>query len=220
MSQAALNEPAAPAAKPEAPASPAAAAAPPAAGPPAASTPLGYSRPGGASRKPGINYRLVLFLIVLAAPFIWILYVFLQQLTSGGITRHGDVAEVDLKALGNFPFNKETGKLEDVPQRWRELDGKKVVLQGYMYSGKSAAKTGASFEFVYNIGKCCFGGPPLVQERVFGHPAPKSSDPVQIYDQDQFVKLTGILHVRVIKDRDVGTVMSLYDLDVLEAEPL
>ena len=56
----------------------------------------------------------------------------------------------------------------------------------------------------------------MVQERVYGHVPGGSSVP--LYDQNTFVRLTGILHVRVVKDPDTGKVSSVYDMDVEKAE--
>ena len=53
-----------------------------------------------------------------------------------------------------------------------------------MYAGGSAAPKVPAFQLVYSIQKCCFGGPPRVQERVFvnapaSKPVPFSWTPVR-----------------------------------------
>ena len=95
--------------------------------------------------------------------------VFARGLYNKGIEWHGDYADVDLKAMGNFPFSPAAGTRDDVPARWRALDGKRVQLEGFMWSPVSAGTRGTEFQFVYNINICCIGGPPQVQERVFGY---------------------------------------------------
>src|SRR5690349_7064920 len=81
-----------------------------------------------------VNWRLVIFLGVIAAPFLYFFYVLVSQSVTGGITQRGDYAEVDLKALGNFTFDQANGTIGDVPERYRKLDGKKVELKGFMFS--------------------------------------------------------------------------------------
>src|SRR6059058_2076282 len=77
--------------------------------------------------------------------------------------------DVDLKALGNFPFDQNNGSINDIPPAFRALEGKKVLLDGFMYSPRNAGDKGHEFQLVYNVTKCCFSGPPQVQERVYGY---------------------------------------------------
>jgi hypothetical protein len=183
--------------------------APPAAAPVARPE---YASPRGGS---GVNWRVVIVLSVVAIPFLWIGYMLVSQLVTGGVSRHGDYFAVDLKALGNFSFDETTGTVADIPQTYRQLDGKKVELTGYMYSPQSAGDRGTEFQFVYNVTKCCFSGPPRVQERVYGYV--KDGKDVPVYDMYTFARVTGTLHVRVVRD-ETGSVHSVYDLDVDKAE--
>jgi hypothetical protein len=162
-----------------------------------------------------INLRIIVFFAIIALPFVWLGYWSVKQAMTNGIEQHNGYAQVELKALGNFNFDQTAGTLNDVPQRWRELDGKRVVFEGFMYDGKSAGPKLGSFQFVYNIQKCCFNGPPLVQERVFAR-VPNNREAEWI---DGFARLTGILHVNVKKAKD-GTITSVYTLDVEKAEPI
>lgn len=159
------------------------------------------------SRRRGrINARLIIFLAIVSFPFFWFAYVFVNQTLTGGIQHHGDFAEVDLKSLGNFPLDGNNGTLNDIPSRWRELDGKRVMLEGFMYAPNAAGYQVNDFQFVYNISKCCFNGPPLVQERVFVN-APKGAP----YYSD-LAKVVGTLHVTVVKE--AGIIKSVYTLDM------
>lgn len=162
-------------------------------------------------QRSAVNWRLIVFLFALSLPFVGFGYLILRP----GIVRHGDWYEVDLKTLGNFPFDPAHDDVSAVPRQFRELDGKRVQLSGFMYDVNSAGSTTKNFQFVYNIQKCCFGGPPRVQERVFAH-VPNGS--VEHYDLYTLVDLTGILHVRVVRD-PAGGVSSVFDLDVEKAEP-
>jgi len=85
-----------------------------------------------------------------------------------------------------------------------------------MYNPSSAGSRGTEFQFVYNVTKCCFSGPPLVQERVYGH---VTKGDVPLFDMFTFARVTGTLHVRVVRD-DGGAIHSVYDLDVDKAEPV
>jgi hypothetical protein len=192
-------------------------ATPPAANAPPASParPSSSSRPYSARSR--VNWRLVIMLSIVAVPFLWMGYMLVNQFVTGGVSRHGDYYAVDLKALGNFAFDDSAGTVAEVPERYRKLDGKKVELEGFMYSPQSAGERGTEFQFVYNVTKCCFSGPPLVQERVYGHV--KDGSDVPLYDMYTFARVTGTLHVRVIRD-EAGSVHSVYDLDVDKAEKI
>ena len=160
------------------------------------------------------SLRLALFLLVLTGGFLYTCYsVF--NLTVRGAIRHGDGFEiVDLKAMGFFPIDQNNGTINEVPRRWRDLDGKRVQLEGFMYAGQSAGPDLTDFQFVYNIAKCCFNGPPLVQERVFAHVPGNHAIPYY----SGFVRLTGTLHARGRHAN--GNIVAIYTLDVDQAEPI
>jgi hypothetical protein len=166
------------------------------------------------SRRPRINLRLVLLLAVVALPFIYFGYVIVDQAITGGVKDRGGYYEVDLKSLGQFPFDPAQDDTSNVPEKWRQLDGKKVMLVGEMYAGTSAAPKVPAFQLVYSIQKCCFGGPPRVQERVFVKAPP--NDPAPFYWQP--VRVTGTLHVNA--RRVEGQVISVFDMDVDRVEPV
>ena len=164
-------------------------------------------------RRRLVNARLVAFLLIVAAPFVVLGY----QLISfnGGVEKHAGYDKIDLKSLGYFVFDQEKGTIDDVPAKWRAYDGKKVALEGFIYAGSSAAPQVHDCQFVYNVAKCCFSGPPQVQERVYAHTGPEHSLP---NNSSIFCRLIGTLHVKVIK-KD-GTIQSVYNLDVDHAEPI
>jgi hypothetical protein len=192
----------------------------PAAAPPA--SPASHAPPA-ASRKPyvplreRINLRMVLFFLAVSAIPLALAYSAIDYWINQGVNRSGDYLLVDLKALGSFPFDQQDGKLEDVPQRYRELDGKKVKLQGFMWGHKSAGDRGREFQFVYNVTACCFNGPPQVQERVYAYAKGKS---LRLFSMSQFAEITGVLHVRIVRDKDTGAIYSVYDLDVESTKAL
>lgn len=153
-----------------------------------------------------INLRLFLFIAVISTPFIWAAYAGARLLLNGGIEDMGSYKMVDLKSLGFFNFDDVKGTIDNVPGRYRNLDGQRVALDGFMWAPDHAVRT-RNFEFVYNIQKCCFNGPPFVQERVFVH----SSTALPI--TGRLWRLTGTLHVRLQKN-EIGTITSVYTMDV------
>jgi len=103
-----------------------------------------------------------------------------------------------------------------VPQKWRDLNGQKVILEGFMCNVHTSAGNVPDFQFVYNIQKCCFGGPPLVQERVFT--VVPNGETVPFY-YGQMVRCTGTLHVAVVKNEAGGT-NSVFTMDLDKVEQL
>lgn len=164
------------------------------------------------ARRP--NPRMLLVLLVLVLPLGYMVYTFVNLSIHNGIEQVGAYKQVDLKSMGNFPFDEIAGSEKDVPEVYRNLDGQKVLLVGQMYSGTSAGDRVPEFQLVYSIAKCCFGGPPRVQERVFAH-APQGRT-VPLYDG--LAKIYGTLHVRT--DKAGGKIISLYDLDVEKVEAM
>ena len=134
-----------------------------------------------------------------------------------GIERNGDRLDVDLKALGNFRFNDQTGTLADVPPEYRLLDGKNVALEGFVYAGRYAGPDNVHrFQFVYDINKCCFKGPPQVQERVFASMGGQGVSP----DPTVEIRLIGTLHLTINTDEETGKILTVCTMDVKGVEPL
>ena len=160
-----------------------------------------------------INWRVVLLgallLVIVGTPT----YVYLRAATSGGISRRGDLVEVDIYAMSNFEFDPISGVTADVPKRYQELDGKRVLLCGEMWAPHSAAGRVDSFDLVYSIGKCCLGGPPKVQHFIKARVQNRGA--VDYYTGQ--VNVVGILHVNV--ERADGRVQSVYRLDVERVGP-
>ena len=162
-----------------------------------------------------VPLRLILFIGVLCALIGYPLYVYIDSAVHGGIKDvGGGYKEVDLKAMSLFSFNQETGTIDDIPQKWRDLDGQKVVVYGEMwqpYSSRSSNVDG--FQLVYSIAKCCFNGPPQIQHFVQARVVPGKE--VEYFNN--MVRVKGTLHVRVTKD--AGKVTGVYYLDVESVDP-
>ncbi|HTW95084.1 MAG TPA: hypothetical protein VMD30_09840 [Tepidisphaeraceae bacterium] len=146
----------------------------------------------------------VVFLAIIGAPFL----VWLREDLNGGIVNHGDYYELDLKAMSDFYLDQNEGQLEDIPQKWRNMDGKEVELIGEMYAPGASDGALSSYQICFSRAKCCFSGVPLVQHFVMCHVDPG----VTAYYSDGPVANFGILHVRMIKKG--GKIISIYQLDV------
>jgi hypothetical protein len=166
------------------------------------------------SRNRRFNARTLVALAAIALPVVWFTSAFVEAVVYGGVHRHEGYTDVDLQALGRFPFNSDTGTIEEVPSKFRALDGQRVVMTGFMYNQLAAGPRVHNFEFVYNLQKCCFGGPPKVQERVFARCPGHTSVPYTY----ELRRLTGILHVKIDRDAISGGVTSVYTLNVEKSE--
>lgn len=161
-----------------------------------------------------MNVRVIIFSLVALLLIGFPAYVFFDDKLSHGIKNKGDYYEVNLKAMSNFDLDQENGKTDDVPQQWRDLDGKKVLLTGEMWAGNTANSSTPAFELVYSIAKCCFAGVPLKQHFVLSKVTPGSQ--VEMYSGQ--VRVKGTLHVRV--EHENGKVSRVYTLDVDQVDPV
>jgi len=168
--------------------------------------------------KPSLSERINFRMIAVSAVVLFLVgypvYQYVAASWNQGVVKHGDVFAVDLKSLGNFPFDDTNGTINDIPAKWRELDGKRVALEGFMYPD-SASDNISRFQFVYNITKCCFNGPPRVQERVFAQIA--GDQQVPYFSQE--VRCTGLLKV-IMHKNEVGKIVVVYAMLVDKVEPI
>jgi hypothetical protein len=162
-----------------------------------------------------INFRMIILgivaLVIVGGPF----FIWARATLSGGIINHGDYTEADLKAMSLFEMDQYNGQINDVPQRWRNLDGKPVELVGEVWAPHGAANGNIhDFQLCYSIAKCCFSGPPQVQHFVYA-----TVDPDSHLDlQGSPTKIFGILHVGIEKDGD--KIKTLYRMDVKDIRPV
>jgi hypothetical protein len=167
-----------------------------------------------------INFRVIIFAAVILFLLGWPVFKFLSESLTGGIHDHGSYKEVDLKQLGNFSFDDYTGTVNDVPAKYRSLDGQKILLEGEIYDLQEAGPGIHDFQVVYSIAKCCFNGPPKVQERVFA--TAKKNAKVK-YQYGVYHKVLGTLHVTTkratLPGGEQGPVIEVYHLDVDSVEP-
>jgi hypothetical protein len=151
------------------------------------------------------TYALIATVLFL---FGYPMYVYTDSLIIGGITRRGDLLVVDLKALSSFEMDQDVGTNQDIPKRYRDLDGKRVLLTGQMWDPYAADGKVRAFTLVYSISNCCFNGPPKVQHFIQAT-VPANQD---VETSSNFVDVVGVLHVGV--ESGEGHVQSVYRLDV------
>ena len=92
-----------------------------------------------------VNFRLIGFLAVIAALFGWVLWTVLDQRIA---VKQGDYYFVDLKGMGNFPFDAFRDTEAAIPKEVRELNGKKVVFHGEMFAPGQASTGVREFQLV------------------------------------------------------------------------
>src|SRR3954468_18129796 len=97
-----------------------------------------------------INFRLIIFSAVVLFLIGYPLYIYLHEEITGGIQDAGNgYTAVDLRAMSLFSFDQYNGRLEDVPSKWRDLNGKKVILSGEMWVPNNAGPEARAFDLCY-----------------------------------------------------------------------
>jgi hypothetical protein len=159
----------------------------------------------------GIVMALVLALVGYAVKVTY------ESVIKGGVVNEGDYYKVELKAMSNFEMDQRAGTIADVPERFRNLNGKKVLLEGEVAPiGNTAGDKVGKFTLCYSVARCCFSGPPKVQHFVAcevpgGHR-------VTNYVGGPPVKVFGTLHINVVNDG--GEISRVFQLDVEHVEPV
>jgi len=201
--------------KPSIPATPAPAA------PPAAAPGLGYASPA-TRRAKRRNWSMIIRVGLVGALVLaligYALKVTYESVIQGGVVASGNHFNVELKQMSNFEMVQFNGTTADVPERYRQLDGKDVMLEGEVApGGMSAGDLTRQFSLCYSVAKCCFGGPPKVQHFVLCQPV--DGKPMPNYEGAGPVKVYGKLSVKVIKD-ETGKISSLFQMAVDRVEPV
>jgi len=161
------------------------------------------------------NVRMIVFAAIVLALLAFPVYWYLSVALTGGIRDAGNgYKEVELKAMVEFPFDQKYGTIDDIPPKYRALNGQKVILTGEMVPMESAAPEINSFSLVYSIAKCCYNTEPQVQH--FIHSTVSNGMRVPYYGN--LVKAYGTLRVNVKKAE--GKVDSVFQFDVEKVESL
>ncbi len=166
-----------------------------------------------------INFRLWILLGVAVLIVGYPIYQGLEIALTGGVSRSsddkGELLKVDLKSMSLFEMDQEKAEEADIPQKWRDLNGKRVQLEGEMYLSNQAGYAITRFDLVYSIAKCCLVGSPKVQHFVRSSTVPGKA--VEYYSGLVVVK--GRLHVGIERDKETGKILSVYRLDVESVRP-
>src|SRR5437868_14391585 len=86
-----------------------------------------------------INLRMITFAAVVLFLIGYPVYIYLDSAITGGVKNiGGGVKQVDLKAMSDFVFDQQAGTRDDIPKKWRDLEGQKVVLYGELWNSLSA----------------------------------------------------------------------------------
>jgi hypothetical protein len=148
-------------------------------------------------RPSGINFRLLGFIAIFAVLLGYPLYIYLDSMLSGGIKQEGEFTRVDLKAMSTFTMDQKTGSVNDVPERFRALDGKKVILIGEIAPGGFEARgVDQYFQLVYSVQKCCYSGKPLIQHFIQATIPPENVRNIDGVGGGE-VEVRGVLTVKV-----------------------
>jgi hypothetical protein len=173
----------------------------------------------GPQTKRPVNWSMygrVGLVVGLVAFFVgFALYETFNLVWRGGVIDKGYYFEVDLKSMSNFEMDQRSGTLADVPERYRNLDGKKVLLQGEVAPADFTLGKGSDFLLCYSVAKCCFGGPPKVQHFVSCRVS-KDLKRLPDYMWNGQIKVFGTMHVTLQKEGDLTT--SIYQLEVERIE--
>ena len=164
-------------------------------------------------RHAKITPQMLLFAGTIVCVLSYPLYVYVESIRHQGIKPMGDVYEVDLMAMTRFDIDQVDADTEDIPQRWRELDGKRVKLKGEMLSPYATGGRLSGFDLVYSIVGCHFSGPPKVQNYVRVTVPPNA----EVNFRPGFVHVIGTLEVGVEKAK--GRIKSVFRLKVEDLRP-
>jgi hypothetical protein len=133
-----------------------------------------------------------------------------------GHTNVAPYMPVDIQALGNINLDQRDAKLSDVPQRFRDLEGQRVKLEGGMWA-PTARQLGVgvgSFQLISPSFMHDHHRAPLAQWFISAAVKPGAT----IYYSDQPVEVYGVFHVHLVRD-DTGMLKSVYSIDVDNVAP-
>jgi hypothetical protein len=139
-----------------------------------------------------------------------------ESVIKGGVVQTGDHYKVELKQMSSFEMDQSNGTLEDIPARFRELDGKKVILEGEVAPGEEGGNKVRLFDLCYSVQQCCFSGPPKAQH--FVRCKPVGNRLVPNYLNQGQIRVSGTLHVKVVKEE--GAIQRVFHLDLEQVEPM
>jgi hypothetical protein len=130
---------------------------------------------------------------------------------------------VDLRSRDfRFSISDTTGTIDDVPWSLRTLDGRLVVVTGTPVPMQTDPSIPWRAQIVWFKHSLEMEGPPLVQERVFTTPVPKSPaarSAIALPAVDSIVDAVGTFHVRIVRDPKTQRISSVFTLDAEQIAP-
>jgi hypothetical protein len=159
-----------------------------------------------------INLRIVVFALVILVPVGLMAYIYVRELVTGGIVDRGEFVEVDIKAMSSFEMDQSNATLQDIPEKWRQLDGKKVLLEGEVVPSNYAGNSMGDFQICYSVAKCCVSTAPKVQHFIDVRIAPGR----RVEINGNLVRVMGTLRVNLVKEN--GRILSVWQLDAEKLE--
>src|SRR5258708_10376784 len=102
-----------------------------------------------------LNPRILIFVAVLLFLLGWPVYTFLSETLTAGIHDRGDYKEVDLKAMCCFRMDPISATLKDIPEKYRALDGQRVMLTGFVVPTEHSGYEITNFSLLYSYACGC-----------------------------------------------------------------
>jgi hypothetical protein len=129
--------------------------------------------------------------------------------------------EINFSALSGFDFSLRKEFTEgsadpaqtaaqaraQIPQSVQSLDGKKVVIQGFLLPVKMDDGLAVEFLLMRNQSMCCYGVPPKINEWITVRMSGKGVKAIM----DQPIAVVGVLHVAPALEN--GCLTGIYDMD-------
>jgi hypothetical protein len=119
---------------------------------------------------------------------------------------------MDFATLGGFTLDQNKGKLADIPQSIRQLDGQRIAIDGYMIP-MDVEENITEFALVPTLDRPDPSPPPPAQQTIVARIV---TGQVSAYYPDQ-IRVCGILHVRITQDD--GDLVSIFEMTVESIQP-
>jgi hypothetical protein len=106
-----------------------------------------------------------------------------------------------------LPVQAEDPAGSQIPENIRQLNGKKVVIQGFLLPVRMDEGLAVEFLLMRNQSMCCYGVPPKITEWITVRMSGKGVKPVM----DQPIAVVGTLHVGPAREN--GFLTGIYSID-------
>jgi hypothetical protein len=163
-----------------------------------------------------IKWRFVFFFLITGTVIAIPAYAWFWSQQPDDIVVFDTYKKVSLKALSGIPFDPANGKITDIPQRYRDLEGQRVKLAGFMVAPGAQRYTNIkNFDLFYidpNVGSA---NPP-VQAHI--HCTVQGNGVVRYLSGPATV--WGFFHCDIHRDANTHEITSIYQLETYSVLPL